>query len=79
MVGGNEVESNHLFYDLVYYIPGNLTPIIVSDFNNFEQEQYISFNIPYRVFIYDKNTYDVKFYEDDVLIKELTVDSSLQY
>ena len=54
-VGGQTIQSNELFYDITYVQAGNYTPIIASDFNAFKQEQYISFKIPYRVFIDEKN------------------------
>ena len=78
-IDGAEVESNRLFYDLVYYVAGNSTPIIVSTFNEFEQEQYIPFNIPYRVFIWNKNSADIQLLVDDVQLGEtLTVNFNPQ-
>ena len=55
VISGQTIQSNELFYDLTYVQAGNTTPIIASDFNAFKQEQYISFKIPYRVFIDGKN------------------------
>ena len=55
VISGQTIQSNELFYDLTYVQAGNTTPIIASDFNTFKQEQYISFKIPYRVFIDGKN------------------------
>ena len=78
-VNGALVESNRLFYDLVYYVPGNYTPIIVSTFNELEQEQYISFNIPYRVFIYNRNEFEVSFLVNDEEINKTTVGTSEQH
>ena len=54
-INGQKVPSNELFYDIIFVEEKNTTPIIASDFNNFTQEQYIGFNIPYRVFIYGKS------------------------
>lgn len=78
-VAGEIVTSNTLYYDLIYYIPGNETPIIASDFNELEQEQYINFNIPYRVFIYNKNLFDVSLIVNGTPIQNLTVNSAVQY
>jgi hypothetical protein len=78
IVGSETVSSNSLFYDLIYYIPGNKTPIIASTFNTFEQEQFISFNIPYRVFIYDRNSFDVTLSVNGVLSQSLTVGTAVQ-
>ena len=41
VINGVAVRSNSLFYDLIYYVPGNTTPIIASTFNELEQEQFI--------------------------------------
>lgn len=59
IVNGFEVKSNTLFYDLIYYTPGNTTPIIASTFKEFEQEQYIPFKIPYRVYVDGRNEFEV--------------------
>ena len=73
-IDGEEVTSNELFYDLVYYEAGNTTPIIVSAFDDTEErEQYIPFSIPYRVFIWNKNSADIQLLENDVVVKSLTV------
>jgi hypothetical protein len=55
VISGQAIQSNELFYDLTFVQAGNSIPIIASDFNAFKQEQYISFKIPYRVFIDNKN------------------------
>ena len=77
-VGGDLVKSNVLIYDLIYYVPGNTKPIIASTFSALEQEQYISFNIPYRVFIYNRNTFDVQLYVNGELLQGLTVGTAVQ-
>lgn len=77
-VGGDLVKSNVLTYDLIYYTPGNTKPIIASTFSDLEQEQYISFNIPYRVFIYNRNTFDVQLYVNGELLQGLTVGTAVQ-
>lgn len=78
-VSGEIVTSNVLHFDLIYYVPGNETPIIASAFNELEQEQYISFNIPYRVFIYNKNLFDITLSVNGVQTQALTVNSDVQY
>jgi hypothetical protein len=79
VIAGETVTSNKLFYDLVYYIEGNSTPIIVSTFNQLEQEQYISFNIPYRVFINGKNEFEVSFLVNGDEVNKTTVSTAEQY
>lgn len=78
-INGQIVKSNTLNYDIIYYIEGNETPIIASEFNEFEQEQYITFNIPYRVYIYNRNTFDIQLLVNDEIIQSLTVDANEQY
>lgn len=64
---GQEVNSNILKYDLITYESGNYTPIIASTFDaESEQEQYVSFNIPYRVYTPGKNTSVVYLYVNGV-------------
>ena len=78
-INGQIVKSNTLNYDIIYYIEGNETSIIASEFNEFEQEQYITFNIPYRVYIYNRNTFDIQLLVNDEIIQSLTVDANEQY
>ena len=78
-VDSGKVSSNHLYYELIYFEPGNTTPIIASTFRDLEQEQYISFNIPYRVYIYGRNSFPVTLSVNGEVIKSLTVNSATQY
>lgn len=79
VINGELVTSNKLFYDLVYYVEGNTTPIIVSTFTDLKQEQYIAFNIPYRVYIYGRNEFEVSFLVNDEEVNKTTVGTSEQY
>ena len=74
------VESNHLKYDLICYEIGNNTPIIASTFpEQSEQEQYVAFNIRYRVYTPGYNTSQVSLLINGQPIGEpLTVDMSWQ-
>ena len=77
---GDEIKSsNTLFYDLIYYVNGDKTPIIASDFNTFDQEQYISFRIPYKVFVAGKNSFDVALKVNGETVQNLTVGAGLQF
>ena len=69
VISGQTIQSNELFYDLTFVQAGNKTPIIASDFNAFKQEQYISFKIPYRVFIDSKNIAQVTLKANGVVIR----------
>ena len=74
------VKSNELNYDLICYEIGNNTPIIASTFpNQSEQEQYVAFNIRYRVYTPGYNTSSVELFIDGQSIGEpLNVDMSWQ-
>lgn len=73
-INGIEVESNKLHYDIIYQVAGDSTPIIASQFQDLNQEQYITFDIPYRVYTPGKNTSDIELYVNGVKDKSLTVD-----
>ena len=78
IINDNVVKSQSLYYDLIYHTAGNTTPIIASEFRNFEQEQYISFNIPYRVYIENKNEFEVDLLVNNELYKHVIVGSGEQ-
>lgn len=59
-IDGSIVRSNELFYEIIVYQTGNKTPIIASEFRDFEQTQYSTFNIHYRVYTPGKDTSEVK-------------------
>ncbi len=72
-IGGQIISSNVLFYDITFVESGNSTPIIASEFSKFTQEQYISFNIPYRVFIDGRNAATVTFKVNGKVIRSSEV------
>ena len=80
-VGEDKIPSNTLHYEIIYFQKDNTTPIIASAFNNFEQEQYISFNIPYRVYIYGREYSQVERFVNGVKIDNtpIQVNQDLQY
>lgn len=52
VLNGETVSSNHLYHEIIVYEKNNSTPIITSAFaKESSQEQYISFNIPYYVYV----------------------------
>lgn len=72
------VQSNKLRYALIYHIAGDTTPIIASDFNDLEQEQYIAFNIPYRVYAENKNEFEVTLSVNGTRYAQLVVNATEQ-
>lgn len=52
VLNGETVSSNRLYHEIIVYEKNNSTPIITSAFAKESiQEQYISFNIPYYVYV----------------------------
>ena len=78
-IDGNEVISNELYYDLLYEVPGTKTPIISSTFRDLEQEQYVAFIIPYKVYTPDYNESAIGLYVNGNLQQELSVNQDIQY
>lgn len=72
-VDNETVESNHLYYEYIYAVAGDTTPIIVSNYNAASVTQYSTVPIPYRV--YDPATQQtvVTIYEGETPKSTLTV------
>lgn len=77
-LGGEEVESNHLYYELICLTAGEESPIIVSSFHKREIDQYTSVVIPYMVYNPLGLTADVKLLANGVQAAALTVDRTGQ-
>ena len=79
-IDGSLVTSNTLRYDLIYYIEGDTTPIIASSFDaNAQYLQYMSFNIPYVVFIQGYNRFNVDLIRNEEVVKHLEIGAGQQY
>lgn len=79
-VDGETVKSNELKYALVIARKNETTPIIASSFAELEQEQYISFNIPYIVYTPNRNTSVVTLSVNGEVVNTLaSVEPSLRY
>ena len=73
VIGGENVESNHLYYEYVFAEDGVTTPIIASNFHLSDISQYSTVSIPYIV--YDPATLqrEISIYEGETLTATLTV------
>jgi hypothetical protein len=49
-IEGETVESNHLFYDIMFIESGNAVPIVACSYQDGEMEQFETINIPYIVY-----------------------------
>ena len=77
-VNGSEVSSNILYYEIACVEDGNKTPIVTSDFNQNEFQQYTSIPLTYRVYNPDGLETNIQLYVNDVLYKSITVDRTEQ-
>ena len=77
-INDEEVESNKIYYEFMYVEEDNTDPIITSNFNQDEVDQYNRVNIPYRVYSPSASTVEVSIYENDVLLTKVRVNSDLQ-
>ncbi len=77
-IGGEEVGSNHLYYELICLTEGEEDPVIVSNFNKKEVDQYSSIIIPYTVYNPMGLTAEVKLLANGVQVSSLTVDRTEQ-
>ena len=77
-INGAIVQSNTLYYELICIQPLNLTPIVVSPFNEKEVDQYRTLRIEYMVYDPSALTAPVVLQADGQTVAELTVDRSRQ-
>ena len=73
VINEEEVESNHLFYEFVYLVEGDNTPIITTQFNETSVSQYSTISIPYSVYNPASLQAQVSISEDGELKTTLTV------
>ena len=78
LIDGEEVESNHLYYELICITEGEESPIIVSSFNKKEVMQYSSVVIPYMIYNPMGLTADVTLLANGEVVASLTVDRTEQ-
>lgn len=74
VVNENTVESNRLYYDIMFIEENNNTPIIASSFAVDKMSQYYTVSIPYVVYTPNSLTSDIKLIANGVEVSSLTVD-----
>lgn len=77
-VNEDPVESNHLYYDIMFLEEGNNAPIVASPFSEKELSQYYTASIPYTVYTPNALTSEVVLYANDVEVNRLTVGRTKQ-
>ena len=78
VINDSTVESNHLFYDIMFKESGNNKKIIASSCNIKNVQQYYSIVIPWLAYTPDSLTTDVTLSANGEVIQELTVDRTKQ-
>ena len=77
-IDGAEVTSNELYYEIIYVVSGNNTPIITSNFNGTTVDQYSSVVINYNVYTPDSLTSEVTLSANGTAVSTQTVDRTTQ-
>lgn len=77
-VNGSVVESNHLYYDIIFTETNNTTPIIASSFNVKKMQQYYTISIPWLAYTPNSLTSEIELCVNGESIKSLTVDRTKQ-
>lgn len=79
-INDQSIESNHLFYDLIYADSNASGTIIASSYNTFTINQYSTCLIPFVVFYTDSTTADVTLAVGGTVVSTLTnLDRSEHY
>jgi hypothetical protein len=74
MNNGREIESTHLYYDIMFLDEGNNTPIIRWPYSGEPLTQYTATTFKYTIYTPNSLTSDVQLLIDDEVISELNVD-----
>lgn len=73
-----DIESEHLFYDVICIASGNNTPVIASSFKVTEIEQYDTLIIPFIVYNPASSTSDITLSANGETVSTQTVDRTKQ-
>lgn len=80
VIDGADVTSNELYYEFMFIVDGDTTPIIISNFQAIEVTQYDTVVIPYRVFTPNGLTSTIDLIADNIVVgNDLVVDRTEQY
>ena len=74
MNNGREIESTHLYYDIMFIDDGNNTPIIRWPYDNAPLTQFTATTFKYSVYTPNSLTTDIELYVGDDKVSSLNVD-----
>ena len=74
MNNGREIESTHLYYDIMFVDEGNNTPIIRWPYDNASLTQFTATTFKYSVYTPNSLTTDIELYVGDDRVASLNVD-----
>lgn len=77
-INGEDIQSNHLYYDLMFITSGETTPLISCVYNDTQIEQFETITIPYIVYSPTSLTSDINLSVNGNVINNLTVDRTQQ-
>lgn len=75
-INGNNIESNHIVKDIIWYDSASTIPVISSVYQNFTARQYDATNIEYTVYDPTTETPTVEIAVDGVVVSNPTLDAS---
>lgn len=75
-VNGNDIESNHIFKDIMWCDSNSEMPIISTTYQNFTAKQYDATNIEYTVYHPNTENPTIEIRVNDVLVSNPTLDKA---
>lgn len=75
---GTSIRTDSIIYDCIFIDENDTTPIIASNFNITSMSQFETIQIPFTVYVKDKEINDVSFYVDENFVTSIKADRTLQ-